>query len=94
MTSFLGQIAQYMKDLRLKYGVMTTYEETIFLQQEQDITGDWRLQYSPIIEHTTSATRDGVSLRQCMWYIAHLAHIQHTADNNIQRSRWVNTRQA
>ncbi|OQD76026.1 hypothetical protein PENDEC_c005G05172 [Penicillium decumbens] len=34
----LGQIAQYMQDLGLKYGILTTYNETIFVRQRGSVT--------------------------------------------------------
>lgn len=46
-----GQMAQYMHDLKVKYGFLTTYDETIFLRQVL-INGRWTLEYSPVIQHS------------------------------------------
>ncbi|GES57827.1 hypothetical protein COH20_007705 [Aspergillus terreus] len=86
----LGQIAQYMKDFHLKYGIMSTYEQTIFLQQVPDlVTGGWKLQYSPVIRHWLSGTQRTVSVRQCIWYIGVQANAQHSAPNNLPNAQWV-----
>ncbi|GKZ37058.1 hypothetical protein AbraIFM66950_008448 [Aspergillus brasiliensis] len=69
----IGQIAEYMKDLDLRYGLMSTYNETIFLRQVQNTaTRLWELQYSPVIHHSTSAdlVSGTPSLRQCIWHVA------------------------
>ena len=44
-----------MRQLKLKYGFFTTYEETIFLKQEKHPTkkGKWVLWHSPVILHST-----------------------------------------
>ncbi|KAB8224948.1 hypothetical protein BDV33DRAFT_199232 [Aspergillus novoparasiticus] len=86
----LGQIAQYMKDLNLKYGFMATYNETVFLRQEKDgVTGKWELQYSPVIMHSTSGTSKTASLRQCIWYMARCAEAQRHVTNDTRRQLWV-----
>lgn len=81
-----------MKDLDLKYGFMSTYNETFFVRQEQDtITGIWELQYSPVIKHSTSADlRSNIpSLRQCIWYVARCAEAMPYVQNNTPSQRWV-----
>jgi hypothetical protein len=64
----IGQVVQYMVDERVPYGFLSTYEETIFLQQVQ-VNGLWQVQYSPTIRWN-SAT---VSVRQCFWHLSVLA---------------------
>ena len=57
-----GQIARYMKVYRMRYAFLTTYEQTVFLKQEQLQDGEWVLWYSspifleakPIFHDTTS----------------------------------------
>lgn len=44
-----------MNETNLKYGFMSNYNETIFLRQGF-VGGQWELQYSPIIKHSTAAT--------------------------------------
>lgn len=49
----IGQIAEYMFDMNLKYGFMTTYTQTIFLRKV-DVGRAWGLEYSPVIPHRDS----------------------------------------
>ena len=51
LTFTLGQIIKYMLDERCKYGFVTTYEQTIFLKQEQD-GKEWVLYISHVFDHT------------------------------------------
>lgn len=70
----LGQIADYMQDRKVKYGVMSNYNETIFLRQVTTLTSAY-LEYSPIIRHDdmyTPAPRS-VTLRQCFFHVALLS---------------------
>ncbi|KAF7118389.1 hypothetical protein CNMCM5793_007906 [Aspergillus hiratsukae] len=39
----LGQITEYMRDVNLKYGFISTYNKTIFLRQRQDPTTGWQI---------------------------------------------------
>lgn len=50
-----GQIANYMQVFKLKYGFWTTYEQTVFLKQEENTQGQWILSISNIIAFTTSS---------------------------------------
>ncbi|KAJ5932089.1 hypothetical protein N7516_006578 [Penicillium verrucosum] len=65
----LGQIANYMDVMNLKYGVLTTYEQTLFLRQTT--------LESSLVKHFsdtyTSADPQSVTVRQCFWYIGQLA---------------------
>ncbi|GKZ85502.1 hypothetical protein AnigIFM56816_011469 [Aspergillus niger] len=88
----LGQIAQYMKDLSLRYGLMSTYNETVFLRQEFDAaTGSWELQHSPVIYHSTSADLESSrpSVRQCIWYIATWAQVLPDVQNGTPTALWI-----
>jgi hypothetical protein len=86
----------YMRDLSLKYGFLSTYEQTIFVRQEL-VNGQWELQYSPSIRHSTSATSvalpanftRSVSLRQSFWHLATLAQAGHVATNPLPSAQWV-----
>ena len=51
LTFTLGQIAGYMLDEKRKYGFLTTYEQTIFLKQEQ-VGEEWVLFVSHVFKHT------------------------------------------
>ena len=57
MSELLGQISQYMRDLKLTYGYFTNYNETVFLRQVCD-NGAWGLEYSPVIRHHTEGQKD------------------------------------
>jgi hypothetical protein len=60
-----------MLDLNLKYGFLTTYEQTIFLRKV-DAGRQWVLQYSPVISHKTRGSLIGgeVSLSQSLYHVA------------------------
>jgi hypothetical protein len=73
---FTGQIARDMRNYGLKYGFVSTYNETIFLKIEQRNDGSYCLQFSPIIKHTVTTGRNSrgdklltISLRLCMLYM-------------------------
>lgn len=46
-----GQIAGHVQKTGMKYGFLTTYEQTIFLKQEQLPSGTWALFYGDVIPH-------------------------------------------
>ena len=73
----LGQIANYMKAYHLKYGFWTTYEQTVFLKQEES-QGRWFLRVSDVIKYNTKSDlkrgaddnlTNRVSLRECMLFL-------------------------
>ncbi|KAK2811227.1 hypothetical protein FQN50_002324 [Emmonsiellopsis sp. PD_5] len=84
ITRLFGQIIQYMLKLKLKYGFLTTYEQTIFLTQEQRAKDKkWVIYYSNPILHTTSTAtnipkmgnlKDTISVKDCMAAVTWLAH--------------------
>ncbi|KAJ5200276.1 hypothetical protein N7491_008923 [Penicillium cf. griseofulvum] len=63
----IGQLAEYMIDLKLPYGFHSTYNETIFLRQV-NVQGVWTIEYSEVINDTSD-----LPIRQCFWYLAQLA---------------------
>lgn len=98
----LGQIARYLHIFNVKYGFLTTYNETIFLKQEPhpSIKGKWVLCVSPVINHHTSSGRVNgkadfrtyrgrVSLRECFLYIMNLAVKAPRAKNRMNDKSWV-----
>ncbi|KAK1139206.1 hypothetical protein N8T08_001201 [Aspergillus melleus] len=85
----LGQIAEYMKDLNLTYGALSTYKQTIFLRQYHDPNLGWQLQYSPMVRHSSSASPGVMSVRQCIWYLAQEVLVSHQANNPTPKSQWV-----
>jgi hypothetical protein len=83
-----------MQDLDCMYGFISNYEETIFLRQ-QHINGTWEVEYSPIIDPTTSHVPSDpsnplvspiFSARQSFFYLASLAAAQGPVMN---RAQWV-----
>lgn len=79
-----------MNDLGLKYGFLTTYEDTVFLRQViHNRLGV--LEYSPVIHHSnTFSEADGtVTLRQCSFHVALLA-LEDAAfqDMNQRSQKW------
>lgn len=80
-----------MKVFKVKYGFWTTYEQTVFLKQEQNNSGRWVLKVSNVIKYDTASDlsvgragnlRGNVSLRECMLYLMHEAKLDYKANNN------------
>ncbi|DAA77265.1 TPA_exp: Uncharacterized protein A8136_6525 [Trichophyton benhamiae CBS 112371] len=89
----LGQIAKYMYDHKMRYGFLTTYDETIFLKQECFEGSTWGLLISSPIPFDTSAnwgTRT-VSLRQCLYYLMCVTEEpkNRIANNTTPRHKWI-----
>lgn len=65
----LGQISRYMYDSKMKYGFLTTYDETIFLKQAPHPTKPQTsaLWFSTVIRNHQNGRM--VSLRECMLYL-------------------------
>lgn len=89
-----------LREISLKYGFLSAYEETIFLCQEL-VAGNWELQYSPVIGHSTSATiitpanfSGTVSLRQCFWHLLALARGGHVVMNTLPEAQWTTNRRS
>ncbi|KOS37812.1 hypothetical protein ACN38_g11386 [Penicillium nordicum] len=70
----LGQIARYMLETRLQYGLLTTYEQIIFLRKV-DVGREWGLEYSPAIYHYNRGSTSGgtVSFCQSLYHVGLLA---------------------
>ncbi|KAM5471888.1 hypothetical protein MauCBS54593_003294 [Microsporum audouinii] len=96
----LGQIASYMHRFQMRYGFLTTYDETIFIQQfiQQYPNGkeESELYISRAIKATSSGNDGDVSVRQCLYYL--LAVIsntgEYTIENSFQYSEWVGPKAA
>ncbi|KAI2788404.1 hypothetical protein POX_e06420 [Penicillium oxalicum] len=84
----LGQIAEYMLEFRLKYGFLTTYEQTIFLRKVE-VGRYWALEYSPVIQNSDNGTFSGkrVSLCQSLYHIGILA----LADSDFDTTQGMRT---
>ncbi|OKL58543.1 hypothetical protein UA08_06226 [Talaromyces atroroseus] len=74
---------------KLKYGLFSTYDMTIFLKQEQSQNGTWELHYSSIVEYSQIGGVDKSSLRECAFYLAVLASGGHGANNQTPLDSWV-----
>ena len=64
-----------MDVMNLKYGALTTYDETLFLRQTV-VGGRWTLELSPVKHFSdtyTNADPQSVTVRQCFWYLGQLA---------------------
>lgn len=63
-----------MRDLGMKYGVLTNYEETIFLRQVVS-RGNLGLEYSPVIRHNEfyDSRRGTITVRQAFLHLVTLA---------------------
>ncbi|KAM5442289.1 hypothetical protein MferCBS31731_002664 [Microsporum ferrugineum] len=90
----LGQIAFYMHRFQMRYGFLTTYDETIFLKQVIE-EGVSQLHVSQPIKATSSGSNESdVSVRQCLYYL--LSVINQTGGYNIENTftmhAWVNWR--
>ncbi|PYH33787.1 uncharacterized protein BO87DRAFT_437087 [Aspergillus neoniger CBS 115656] len=66
-----GQIAKYMYDLKLKFGYMSNYDETIFFKQEIPPGRRYTvLYYSSIIgSDSLFVPGESVTLRQCFFHL-------------------------
>lgn len=99
----LGQVADYMYFFNLKYGFLTTYDQTIFLKQEK-VNGAWRLYYSsPILASNGEMPGDSwnskeqydpenVSVRQCMLWLCRVTRggpENYSAHNDTPVKQWV-----
>lgn len=70
----IGGIVQDMRDSNLKYGFLSTYNQTIFLRQVV-VDQSWTLEYSPVVYHDDewSTTRSQMSLCQSFYHVGLLA---------------------
>ncbi|EFR01366.1 hypothetical protein MGYG_04373 [Nannizzia gypsea CBS 118893] len=91
----LGQIAQYMHHYQMKYGFLTTYNDTIFIKQGPiEKTSEWALYISPPIHYSAVADESKgypvVTVRQCMYYLMRATcDGGHIAQNPTELDTWV-----
>lgn len=86
----LSQIIKYMLKLKLKYGWISNYGQTIFLRQK--CVGDtWGIEYSPILRSTDGYTKNPlrVSVRQGFFFLARLAAAEPSVDNSTPKRQWI-----
>ncbi|KAE8347712.1 hypothetical protein BDV24DRAFT_157187 [Aspergillus arachidicola] len=95
VSRLFGQIALYMKLANMRYGFLTTYEQTVFFRQVVS-NGRWVLQYSDVIKGGTVRKealngnyQDRVTVRECFMYLMLLANVHHTAVNPLPMAQWV-----
>ncbi|CDM31417.1 unnamed protein product [Penicillium roqueforti FM164] len=75
MRQLLAQPVGYMLDLRIMYGWITNYQQTIFLRQTM-VGNTWGIEYSPIVKSTTHADpleMEPPSTKQCFFFLASVA---------------------
>lgn len=93
--TYLGQVAAYMLEIKLKYAFLTTYEETVFLRKV-DASTQWAIQYSPVILHSDrgSASSGTVSLCQSLYYVALLgqANPDFGVETGVRNQVWTEER--
>lgn len=80
-----------MRLAQVRYGFLSTYEETIFLKQEYHQNEGWTLHYSEVFRYSASQGQrySHASVRQCVWYLMHLADIGGVVQNNTPMGQWV-----
>ncbi|KAE8330048.1 hypothetical protein BDV39DRAFT_191005 [Aspergillus sergii] len=95
ISQLFGQIAQYMKLANLRYGFLSTYEQTVFFRQIVS-NGRWVLQYSEPIKGSTKYEEvlDGnyenrVTVRECFLHLIRLAETHHVGGNTLPMTQWV-----
>ncbi|KAI9770959.1 MAG: hypothetical protein M1840_002663 [Geoglossum simile] len=74
LATWLGQLARYMDDLKVRYGFYTSYQVTRFLRRSSDTTFEVS---PPIFDSTVSSEKggkNGVSVRECFLHLAKLVN--------------------
>ncbi|KDB27848.1 hypothetical protein H109_00415 [Trichophyton interdigitale MR816] len=93
INSALGQISKYMYQHKIRYGFLTTYNETIFLKQKLFKDSTWGLLVSTPVSSDIEANRKtgAVSLRQCLYYLTCVTEDpkNRIADNTTPLEQWV-----
>lgn len=74
LRNILAQPIKYMQKLGCVYGFLSNYKETIFLRQLVNNQGIWRVEYSPVVQSSTTYDRRAtnppvVSIRQCFFHV-------------------------
>lgn len=79
----------YMCDLGLKYGVLSTYDETVFLRQVVE-RRKWKLEVSPVIQGSHGLEDPNVTtLRMCFFHMASLSLIdRHFEMGGLRAQQW------
>jgi hypothetical protein len=83
----IGQLARYMLELRLRYGVFSTYNQYVFLRQER-VAGQWSLRYSPIVSDEM-ASPSVLTVRQCFFFLGRAADQEPPVANRTPIADWV-----
>lgn len=94
---FLGQIASYMHRFKMRYGFLTTYDLTIFVQQRIPEGGTESVLYvtEPINFSSSPDLPEGtISVRQYLYYLLAVTkeNGSFTAENSIEHDDWVAVR--
>jgi hypothetical protein len=89
--TYIGQIAEYRFDMRLKYGFMTTYSQTMFLRKV-DVGRAWGLDYSPVILHSAVGSTAGQQVSVCQSFfhvgLLALANSDFGTSTGMRTQRW------
>ncbi|KAJ5497718.1 hypothetical protein N7453_006769 [Penicillium expansum] len=88
-----------MRELNVKYGFMSTYEETIFLRKV-DVRGVWTLQYFPVMRYDDpyNAQTEGIITRQGLYHVALLGQADSVITGRVgaasppRNQRWTTSR--
>jgi hypothetical protein len=90
LTFYSGQIAEYLRLAKLRFVFISTYEQTIFLQQKQDTNGQRVLYYSPIIHHSFKGdSGEEVFPRQCFLHVLMKEQTKYHSNSNTLKSQWI-----
>jgi hypothetical protein len=71
--------------LSLKYGVLTTYDQSLFLRQAV-VGGEWELQISPVKYHDDTSSTTTATVRECFWHVGQIASPGATFNRTIGAS--------
>ncbi|KAJ5425020.1 hypothetical protein N7465_000090 [Penicillium sp. CMV-2018d] len=84
--ALIGPLAENMYDLKVKYGWLSNYDETVFLRQVKTGSISY-LEYSPVAKGAIShAEGDATpSLRQCFFHLASVAQPQGQVTNTTPK---------
>ncbi|CAG8011193.1 unnamed protein product [Penicillium salamii] len=90
----IGQLARYMRDLRVQYGFYSTYKSHVFLSQEL-VDGQWAILYSPVISDTIDPERrSALTVRQCYFFLGKAASRAGPSANLTPTNQWTRNRKA
>ncbi|KAJ5131580.1 uncharacterized protein N7515_007619 [Penicillium bovifimosum] len=86
----LGQISRYMYLSKMKYGFLTTYDQTIFFKQAPSPgkAKELALWHSDVVYYHQGGNM--VSLRECFLFLGlHIKAGDYTCENTMPYKRWV-----